>query len=150
MAGIRRPNPQSKQPQARRLNSLGLRADNAVALAKVLKRGLSFATLARFHKKSQLPLPDMLRVLHLPPRTLARRKAGGMLRPQESERLARLAHLYDQAVALFEGARPAAARWLQTRNRALGNHTPLELAETEVGARAVEDLIGRLEYGVYA
>jgi len=32
----------------------------------------------------------------------------------------------------------------------LGGETPLEYAETEVGAREVEDLLGRIEYGVYS
>jgi putative toxin-antitoxin system antitoxin component (TIGR02293 family) len=89
-------------------------------------------------------------VLLIPPRTLARRKAGGMLSPPESERLARLASLFDKAVHLFEGDGVSAVNWLRTPSKALRNHAPLSLVETEVGARAVEDLIGRLEYGVYS
>ncbi len=32
---------------------------------------------------------------------------------------------------------------------ALAGRKPIEFARTEVGAREVEDLIGRLEYGVF-
>ena len=47
---------------------------------------------------------------------------------------------------------------LVTKNRAcagpgavgLGGAIPLEYAETEVGAREVENLLGRIEYGVYS
>jgi putative toxin-antitoxin system antitoxin component (TIGR02293 family) len=150
MAGNPEAVPMIKKPEARRYNSLALKADNVVALTNVLKSGLAFATLTRFQKKSRLPLTAILRVLQIPPRTLARRKVAGTLTSQESECLVRLAGLFDRAVALFEGAEPAAATWLQTPSKALGNCTPLQLAETEVGARAVEDLIGRLEYGVYS
>ena len=34
--------------------------------------------------------------------------------------------------------------------RALAAQSPLDFAETEMSAREVEDLLGRLEYGVYA
>jgi putative toxin-antitoxin system antitoxin component (TIGR02293 family) len=60
-----------------------------------------------------------------------------------------LADLIEKVIALFEGDRAAANTWLQTRNRALGNQMPLTMAQTERGAQAVEDLIGRLEAGVY-
>lgn len=62
----------------------------------------------------------------------------------------RLAGLFDRAVHLFEGDTAAATVWLRSPAKALGNKVPLELAKTEIGARAVEDLIGRLEFGVYS
>jgi putative toxin-antitoxin system antitoxin component (TIGR02293 family) len=40
--------------------------------------------------------------------------------------------------------------WLNSPNMALSWRAPLKLAETEQGARLVEDLIGRLEHGVYS
>jgi uncharacterized protein (DUF2384 family) len=39
--------------------------------------------------------------------------------------------------------------WLRSPNRALGGESPLALSKTEVGAREVENLIGRLEHGVF-
>ena len=55
----------------------------------------------------------------------------------------------DMAVALFEGDIAAARKWLQMPQRGLGGETPLDFASTEVGAREVENLIGRLEHGVF-
>lgn len=150
MAGSRPAAPVIKKQPPRRFDSLGLQADDVVALTEALKSGLAFATLTRFQEKSRLPMKAVLHVLQIPPRTLARRKAAGSLTRQESERLARLAGLFDKAVALFEGKEAAAATWLQTPTKALGDHTPLSLSETEVGGRAVEDLLGRLEHGVYS
>jgi putative toxin-antitoxin system antitoxin component (TIGR02293 family) len=65
----------------------------------------------------------------------------------ESERLA---GLYEKALNLFEGDTVAARTWLGSPKRALGGSVPLSLAETEVGARAVEELIGRLDNGAYS
>jgi putative toxin-antitoxin system antitoxin component (TIGR02293 family) len=129
---------------------LGLRAKDAVGLVKVLEDGLPFRALSRFQKKSGLPWAVIAGILRLPRRTLARRKAAGRLAGPESERLFRLVDLYEKAVGLFEGNPLAARNWLQSPNRGLGHISPLALATSEIGARAVEDLIGRLEHGVYS
>jgi putative toxin-antitoxin system antitoxin component (TIGR02293 family) len=68
----------------------------------------------------------------------------------ESEQLLRLADLYQKTLDLFEGDAVAARTWLGSPNGALGYRVPLSLAETEDGGRAVEELIGRLENGVYS
>lgn len=89
-------------------------------------------------------------MVRIPARTLSRRKASGRLSPDESERLLRISRIVDQAVALFEGDHDAAMQWLQTPQPALNREKPLDFARTEIGAREVEDLIGRLEYGVFS
>jgi putative toxin-antitoxin system antitoxin component (TIGR02293 family) len=50
---------------------------------------------------------------------------------------------------LFDGDRDAAKSWLAEPQRALGGHVPLAMAGTEVGAREVERVMGRLEHGVF-
>lgn len=67
----------------------------------------------------------------------------------ESDRLVRLARLFAAAEALHEGNTDAARRWMESPKTALGGVTPLAYARTEVGAREVENLIGRLEHGVF-
>lgn len=131
-------------------SSLGLATHDVAALVKALKTGLPYARLITFTKKSGLSFAEIARILQIPPRTLARRKAQGTLTGLESERLVRLARLFDQAVQLFEGDTTAALTWLRAPAKAMANQAPLEMADTEIGARAVEDLIGRLEFGVYS
>src|SRR5262245_27090135 len=67
----------------------------------------------------------------------------------QSDRVLRYAELFRQALTLHDGDEDAARAWLKSPARALGGETPLERAETEVGAREVENLVGRLEHGVY-
>ena len=64
------------------------------------------------------------------------------------DRLVRTASLMARAVEVLEDER-AAVRWLRSPQRALAGAVPLELAETDVGARAVDTLLGRMEHGVY-
>jgi putative toxin-antitoxin system antitoxin component (TIGR02293 family) len=86
----------------------------------------------------------------IPERTLARRKTAGKLAPDESERLLRIANLFEKCVELFEGDVTAAVNWLTSPKKALNQERPLMYARTEFGAREVEDLIGRLEHGVFS
>ncbi len=41
-------------------------------------------------------------------------------------------------------------RWLHRPQSGLGERTPLELMKNEVGAREVEELLYRIEYGIYS
>lgn len=129
--------------------SLGLKTFDAVKVAQRLKRGLPYQSLARLARNSELSPETIGKVTGIPQRTLARRKAQGKLTPHESERVYRLALIFEKTLELFEEDVVAARQWLTTPARGLANHTPLEMVETEIGAREVENLIGRLEHGVF-
>ena len=47
--------------------------------------------------------------------------------------------------SLGDGSR--ANRWLKRSNRALGGVAPIAAVDTELGARQVENLLGRIAYG---
>ena len=64
----------------------------------------------------------------------------------ESDRLYRLTRIVGLAKH-YLGDAQAANRWLKRPNAALGGQTPLELMDTEPGARAVENVLGRIAYG---
>lgn len=129
---------------------LGLRTYDTAGLHQRVKEGLSFAALERLRRAMDLPAHTVAAILHIPLRTLQRRKDEERLRPDESDRLVRLARLFGEALRLFEGDAAAARAWLESPLAALGGTTPLDLAQTEPGAGEVETLIGRLEHGVFA
>src|SRR5713226_1616258 len=125
--------------------SLGMTATTTDELIRQLERGLSFKSLITLETMSGVGASSIASVIGIPARTLARRKAAGRLSPEESERLFRIATVFEKAVELFEGNASAAVSWLTAPKRALGNQSPLTYSRTEVGAREVENLIGRLE-----
>jgi putative toxin-antitoxin system antitoxin component (TIGR02293 family) len=129
---------------------LGIGAASTLELVRAVERGFAFEALMRFHRQSGMTVAGIAELLQLPPRTLVRRRASGRLRPEESERLLRLSKLFEKAVDVFEGDVVRARGWMGTKRRELGDVSPWELARTEIGAREVEDLIGRLEHGVFA
>jgi putative toxin-antitoxin system antitoxin component (TIGR02293 family) len=96
-----------------------------------------------------LSAKDMAELLQIKFRTFLRRKKEGRLHPDESDRVIRASRLFGRALDLFDGSAETAKSWLSGPQRALGGAVPLEIARTEVGAREVERLIGRLEHGVF-
>jgi putative toxin-antitoxin system antitoxin component (TIGR02293 family) len=88
-------------------------------------------------------------VLHIPARTLARRKEEGRLEPQEGERLMRLVRLRTRAIEVL-GTREKALRWRVAPNRALEGASPMSLLDTDIGTQAAEAVLTRVEYGVFS
>lgn len=127
---------------------LGLRKTGALSLAAAVRSGLAYRSLDRFAREIDLPLGELSELIQIPSRTLVRRKSEGRLHPEESDRLLRVSRIFGLAIDLFEGDRAAALHWLSIAQHALGNETPMALIQTDVGAREVESLIGRLEHGV--
>src|SRR6266487_6766623 len=123
--------------------TLGLKAENSGDLIHQVGRGFSFFTLLAFESRSGISLAEISSIIAIPSRTLARRKASGRLTPDESEKLLRLSAVFEDALDLFEGDAPSARQWLTTPKKALENQTPLSYSRTELGAREVENLIGR-------
>lgn len=129
---------------------LGLPATQHLALVRKIRDGLSFRHLERLGEVLDLPWAIVCPLVGLSPRTLERRRRGGRLSPAESDRLLTTARLIGLAERLFEGDRQRTRTWLLAPQAAFAGATPLDLASTEVGAREVEALIGRLEHGVLA
>jgi putative toxin-antitoxin system antitoxin component (TIGR02293 family) len=118
------------------------------AIAAV-KKGFRLFTVYRLGQNLDVSSQVLARVVRIAPRTLARRKREGRLDPSESERVLRIGRLLDQATEVLGGP-DLARQWLKSPNRALGNKTPLEYADTEPGAKEVENLLGRIEHGVFS
>ena len=113
-----------------------------------IRSGLPAASALAFKAALDLTNEQLASVLGVSPRTVARLDARSHLDPVSGDRLVRSARLFAIAEEVMEEAQ-AAARWLKSPQRALGGAVPLELAQTDVGSRAVEALLGRMEHGVY-
>jgi len=131
-------------------SSLGFHVAHSIDLIPKIERGFPFAALTNFVSATGLSIPYAAGILGIPERTLARRKKENRLSPDESERLLRMAKLFDDSLSLFEGDREAAINWLRAPKKALRDQSPFHFARTEIGAREVENLIGRIEHGVFS
>ncbi|MGH9465605.1 MAG: type II RES/Xre toxin-antitoxin system antitoxin [Thermoanaerobaculia bacterium] len=130
---------------------LGVEAANVAAVVRRVEAGLPFGALERYRRLLGLPsLQRAAELLSIPTRTLYYRKKARRLTPAESDRLLRATRIFGLAVDLFDGDQEAARQWLFSPKWVLGDASPAEYATTEVGAREVEDLIGRAAHGVFS
>ncbi len=119
-------------------------------LADLVRKGLPASSITALAERLDLGNTVLSRKLGIPQRTLTRRLSQrSRLTAAESDRTVRLARVYANAVEML-GDEKKAVGWLQTPNRALGGERPLDQLDTDVGAREVEDILGRIAYGVYS
>jgi putative toxin-antitoxin system antitoxin component (TIGR02293 family) len=127
---------------------LGLPAQDTAALLARVREGLSYRVWDQFLRNTGFDKETAAHLVGMAPRTLARRKEEARLHPEESDRLIRAARIFSRALDLFGGDVASARGWLSRPQPALGGATPLDYAASELGSREVENLIGRLEYGI--
>jgi putative toxin-antitoxin system antitoxin component (TIGR02293 family) len=126
--------------------TLGRALSSDRELREAIREGFPPAVLEELMRASGLTLKELASALDLSVRSLQRRRRGGRLARFESDRLYRLARLV--AIAnQYLGDHERATRWLKHPNRALGGIAPVSAIDTELGARQVESILGRIAYG---
>lgn len=128
---------------------VGINVKNTVDLIERINSGLPYRTFEKLRSEIGLSSKELAKIVRIAPRTLTRRKTAKKFQPDESDRILRASRVYDQTLLLFDGDREEARTWLTSARRTFNGSSALEFAMTEVGAREVEDLIGRLERGVF-
>ncbi len=126
----------------------GAKAKHPTELIRQIQKGLRFSELESLQNSIDLPFEQLAAKLCISRSTLQRRKAAGRLSPDESDKVMRLSRLLEHATNVFGNIEKARA-WLKHPQYGLGGAVPLDYAETEIGAREVDNLLGRIEYSVY-
>lgn len=130
---------------------LGLRrtVSSLEQLERQVESGLPKAALSAVARHVYGTSPDATALMQrvIPAATFHRR--GQELKPQEGERVERLARVIATAELVWNNADDARA-FLSTGHAMLGGRRPIEVALTELGARRVENLLWSLFHGVAA
>jgi putative toxin-antitoxin system antitoxin component (TIGR02293 family) len=125
---------------------LGRRLEREADLQSAIREGFPQRVIEELMEGADLSIKELAAALDLSARSLQRRRREGRLARYESDRIYRLARIVALAKASL-GGRDAATRWLKRPNRALGGKAPLAVIDTELGARAVENVLGRIAFG---
>ena len=129
---------------------LGKTVNKPHDLAELVRKGLPASSVKVLAERLDVANAVLSQKLGIPQRTLTRRLSQrSRLTSAESDRTVRVARVYASAAEMI-GDEEKAVEWLHTPNRALGGARPLDQLDTEVGAREVEDILGRIAYGVYS
>jgi putative toxin-antitoxin system antitoxin component (TIGR02293 family) len=114
-----------------------------------VEAGVPVDTMTSFVSTSGVELKDIYDVV-IPARTLKhRRSRRESLSSDESDKLARLVRVFDQAVAVF-GDSERAREWLGKPKRRFDQRTPMQMLRTDLGGRMVEEMLGQIEHGMFA
>ena len=123
--------------------ALGRDIQSDFDLDDAVREGLPLSTIESVVRGGALRASE-LDALVIPRRTLAhRRRLWKRLSSQQSDRLTRV-------VRVVLGDRTRGRRWLGKPNRAFQGRRPLDLLASDVGARVIEQLLGRIEHGLAA
>jgi putative toxin-antitoxin system antitoxin component (TIGR02293 family) len=129
---------------------LGRPVSKSGALAELVREGLPVKALLLLAERLDIRQAEISEKIGIPRRTLTRRlQQHSRLTAAESDRAVRLAQVYSTAAETL-GDEQKAAAWLKTPNRALRGGRPLDQLDTDPGVREVEDVLGRIAYGVYS
>jgi putative toxin-antitoxin system antitoxin component (TIGR02293 family) len=131
-------------------NTLKKQIGTSAELVELTRRGLPVTTILFVANDLAVQRTAVARVLGISDRTLSRRVASSSrLTAEESDRVVRRARVLAIANDTFDD-KTKAARWLQTPNRALEGDKPFDRLDTDAGVQSVEEVLGRIAYGVYS
>jgi putative toxin-antitoxin system antitoxin component (TIGR02293 family) len=125
------------------------RITNIDDLRETVKAGLPYASLEALMEKFGFTRKEASAALHLPSRSRSKevRLQRKTFQADQSDRVLRLARISAQTAETL-GSEKKASDWMRRPNRALGNRTPLELLDSDIGTKQVEDTLSRIEHGI--
>ncbi len=118
-------------------------------LAAAVREGLSYGALDHVLRSDDLEASEAYALVGSRRTLLRKKQEGKRLSPAESDRLTRVIRIIARADEAL-GDRVRAHGWLRDPNRALGGEQPLDLLDSDAGARMVERVLGRIEHGIFS
>ncbi|MBC5816672.1 MAG: DUF2384 domain-containing protein [Candidatus Eremiobacteraeota bacterium] len=118
-------------------------------LLRIVRAGIPARVISELASNSASAILPLLSAIGMSPRTYDRRAAANeSLKPIEANSVLRVA----RAVAFAKKALgdEGGIEWLHEKNRALNLRRPIDLLDTEIGTRLVEQVLGRIEHGVFS
>lgn len=113
------------------------------------RSGVAHAEVRQLAALLELTIRELAILLSMNERTMARRLVSGSLNKVESERLLLLKALAAHGLRVFED-QGKFNRWLRRPLEILEGQSPLQLLDTATGFQVVDQILGRIEYGVYS
>jgi putative toxin-antitoxin system antitoxin component (TIGR02293 family) len=118
-------------------------------LEQAVATGLPAEVVRHLADSTGATLRELQEITFIDRSTFARRiRQRARLKVDESDRIARVARV--AALAMDALGRDEGLLWLREPNAALGGRIPLGMLGTDAGARQVEQVIGRIEHGVFS
>jgi len=116
---------------------------------RLVRNGLETKVIESFLTKEDILVKDILKRLDIPASTyFLKKKNHQLLDSHTTEKFVRLISIIKMATDIL--GKTEAKQWIYRSVPSLGNEAPLNLLDTEVGHRLVEQALLQIKYGMYA
>ena len=111
--------------------------------------GISKSDFLAIVANTGMNLTEFSSLLPVSKRTIEKIKDKDLLNPTVSDRVLQIASLYQHGAIVFEDAH-SFKEWLSLPLIALGGKKPIDFINNDSGISMINDLLGRIEHGVYS
>jgi putative toxin-antitoxin system antitoxin component (TIGR02293 family) len=132
------------------LKVLGIRMKKAdfASIDRLIRKGIPYRACNHVKKVLGLSNEELAHALGVSTRTLSlTERLKDNLPFVASDRIYRIARILVLAIEVFK-KQEGAVEWLRSPQIALGGRTPFDTLLSEPGSKEVENLLGRIKYGV--
>lgn len=129
---------------------LGVEDENTSKIQAV-HAGFDTRVYKNLKDAAQLSQAEFSSVTAIPTSTLKRRvRLNERFNVSESDVIYRLAMLVKLSTQLFGGDLDKAGQWMKKEVYGLGHKRPIDMVSTSIDFQMVQDLIGRIEHGIFS
>ncbi len=123
--------------------------ETSLELYGVVRKGIPKLSIDSLAQVMHIPMTKMAILLNLSYKTLTRKRGADLLDTSVSSHAYELADTISKGLSVFEGE-DLLNRWLNKENVALNGAKPYDLLDTPTGIKLVNQVLGRIEEGVYS
>jgi putative toxin-antitoxin system antitoxin component (TIGR02293 family) len=117
-------------------------------LIGIARRGIQTKYIEQIQNFTSLTDKELSSNLPISQRQLFRYPADHKLNKEITSHLIQIIELFQKGFKLF--GEKKFKIWIRTSNKVLNDNKPIEIMDTSIGIEMIEDVIGRIEHGVYS
>lgn len=117
-------------------------------LINIARTGIQTKYIIDIKEFTSLTDKELSSILPISQRQLVRYSDSHTLNKEITSHLIQLIELFQKGFKLF--GQEKFKLWIRTPNKVLNHNKPVDIMDTSIGVEMVEDVIGRIEHGVYS
>ncbi len=117
-------------------------------LIEIARNGIKTKYIKQIKNYTSLSDKELSHILPISQRQLVRYSEDHILNKEISSHLIQILELFQKGFKIF--GEDKFNLWIRTINKVLNQNKPIEIMDTSIGIEMIEDVLGRIEHGVYS
>jgi len=117
-------------------------------LIKVIRSGIQTKYIKSILDYTSLDDKELSNILPISHRQLTRYSDDHILNKEITSHIIQLLELFQKGYKVF--GTDKFNLWIRTPNKVLSNNKPIDIMDTSIGIELIEEVLGRIAYGVYS